>query len=310
MKKIAVLLLAIIPQLINSQEKIVVQSVLPQIISKFPTVRDFTISPNQNEIYFTAQGYAGELSTIIKVIKKDDQWSAPEVAPFSGQYKDLEAMFSTDGLKLYFVSDRPNEHTTKETKNYDIWYLERSSIDSDWSSPINIGSPINTAGDEFYPSVAKNGNLYFTSTTASSTKGKDDIFISKWENNKYVEPVSLPETINSEGYEYNSYIAHDESFLIFGGYNRKDGLGSGDLYISYKDQEGKWSIAQNLIKINSDKMDYCPFYDTKTQTLYFTSKRNSIRDNFAQSKNLKQLLELMNSYENGLSRIYSSVIQL
>ncbi len=310
MKKIAVLLLAIIPQLINSQKKIVVQSVLPQIISKFPTVRDFTISPNQNEIYFTAQGYAGELSTIIKVVKKEDQWSAPEVAPFSGQYKDLEAMFSPDGLKLYFVSDRPNEHTTKETKNYDIWYLERSSIDSDWSSPINIGSPINTAGDEFYPSVAKNGNLYFTSTTASSTKGKDDIFISKWEDNKYVEPVSLPETINSEGYEYNSYIAHDESFLIFGGYNRKNGLGSGDLYISYKDQEGKWSVAQNLIKINSDKMDYCPFYDTKTQTLYFTSKRNSIRDNFAQSKNLKQLLELMNSYENGLSRIYSSVIQL
>ncbi|MBQ0735528.1 hypothetical protein [Aquimarina celericrescens] len=310
MKKIAVLLLAIIPQLINSQKKIVVQSVLPQIISKFPAVRDFTISPNQNEIYFTAQGYAGELSTIIKVVKKEDQWSAPEVAPFSGQYKDLEAMFSPNGLKLYFVSDRPNEHTTKETKNYDIWYLERSSIDSDWSSPINIGSPINTAGDEFYPSVAKNGNLYFTSTTASSTKGKDDIFISKWEDNKYVEPVSLPETINSEGYEYNSYIAHDESFLIFGGYNRKNGLGSGDLYISYKDQEGKWSVAQNLIKINSDKMDYCPFYDTKTQTLYFTSKRNSIRDDFTQSKNLKELLGLMNSYENGLSRIYSSVIQL
>ncbi len=309
MKKIITLILILVLQYTYSQEKTIIKPVLADIISQFPTVRDFTMSPNQDEIYFTAQGYGGELSTIIKVKKENEIWSKPEVANFSGKYRDLEAMFSPDGLKLYFVSDRPNEFTTAEKKNHDIWYIERTELTTKWSAPKNIGSPINTKGDEFYPSVSKNGNLYFTST-ASSSKGKDDIFISTYENNTYTQPVSLPETINSEGYEYNAYISADETFLIFGGYKRKDGLGSGDLYISYRDKEGTWSQAKNLTQINSDKMDYCPFYDSKTQTLYFTSKRTAIKEDDTVSKSLDQLIKLMNSYENGLSRVYNTPIKI
>ncbi len=309
MKKTVILLCLAYTQLVIGQEKSTVTSFLPDVISKFPTVRDFTISPNQEELYFTAQGYAGELSTIIRVTKKDNTWSKPEIASFSGKYRDLEPMFSPDGLKLFFVSNRPNAYTTNEKKNHDIWYVERSSINEGWSIPKNLGSPVNTEGDEFYPSIANNGNIYYTSTGVG-TKGKDDIFVSKFENNAYSKPISLPKTINSVGYEYNSYISPDEAFLIYGGYKRKDGLGSGDLYISYKDKDGKWSEAKNLTQINSDKMDYCPYYDIKTQTLFFTSKRNAIKDDMTSSKNLEQLLKLMNSYENGLSRIYKTSIKL
>lgn len=311
MKNITILFLfSFISQFSIGQKKSNIEAVLPEIIIQFPTVRDFTMSPAQDEVYFTAQGYSGELSTIIKVTKKDNTWSSPEVASFSGKYNDLEAMFSPDGLKLFFVSNRPLKNTETETKDLDIWYIERSEIANSWSTPINIGSPINTEDGEFYPSVAENGNLYFTST-ASTSKGKDDIFVSTWKNNQYTTPVSLSEAINSEGYEYNSYVAPDESFLIFGGYKRKDGLGSGDLYISYRDKEGLWSKAKNLTReINSDKMDYCPFYDVKTQTLYFTSKRSTIDKNTHSSQDVKQLLKMMNVYQNGLSRIYSTSIKL
>ncbi|GGX31453.1 TolB family protein [Aquimarina muelleri] len=311
MKKITPFLFLLTTLLSYSQEKIKIESVLQDIIKQFPTARDFTISPTQDEAYFTAQGYSGELSTIIKVIKKKGIWSTPEIAPFSGQFKDMEAMFSPDGLKLYFVSNRPLKNTDIVIKDYDIWYIERSGISADWSSPKNIGSPINTNEDEFYPSVAKNGNLYFTSTITTKTKGKDDIFVSELKQNQYTDPKSLSTAINSDGYEYNSYIAPDESFLIFGAYKRKDGLGSGDLYISHKDNQGNWSMSKNLgNKINSDKMDYCPFYDFKNQKLYFTSKRNTIKETTESSRDLKQLLETMNSYENGLSRVYSVLLRL
>ena len=43
--------------------------------------------------------------------------------------------------------------------------------------PINIGEPINSPANEFYPSVANNNNFYFT-CDERSTKGKDDIFFS------------------------------------------------------------------------------------------------------------------------------------
>ncbi len=82
------------------------------------------------------------------------------------------------------------------------------------------------------------------------------------------------------------------------------------IYISYKNKGGDWEQAKNLTKeVNSDKMDYCPFYDIKTQTLYFTSKRTALKKQLNQPKTIKQLLEMMNSYENGLSRIYAIPIK-
>ncbi|MBW1295684.1 hypothetical protein [Aquimarina litoralis] len=309
-KMLLFVVLVLLIQTSFSQKNLKAEPVLKEIISKFPTVRDFTISPTQDEVYFTAQGYSGELSTIIQVKKKQNKWQEPTVAAFSGQYTDLEPMFSPDGLTLFFVSNRPIDSSADQPKDQDIWYIQRKNVNSDWSKPINIGSPINTDGDEFYPSIAANGNLYFTST-GKGTKGKDDIFVSEWKNNNYAAPISLSDAINSEGYEYNAYIAPDESFLIFGGYQRKDGFGSGDLYISKKTTDNTWSKAQILSKpINSDKMDYCPYYDTNTNTLYFTSKRTIIKNDFALSKNIEQLLTLMNPYENGLSKVYSVQIKL
>jgi Tol biopolymer transport system component len=46
----------------------------------------------------------------------------PEVAPFSGRYKDLEAAFSPDGQTVYFSSDRPTTDNPQK-KDFDIWRL-------------------------------------------------------------------------------------------------------------------------------------------------------------------------------------------
>jgi len=44
--------------------------------------------------------------------------------------------------------------------------------------------------------------------------------------------------------------------------------------------------------------------DTGNGILYFTSKRNSVQTKFAMPQSLDKLLEEMNRYENGLSRLY------
>ncbi|MEJ0080379.1 MAG: hypothetical protein WDM78_05360 [Puia sp.] len=67
--------------------------------------------------------------------------------------------FSPDGQKLYFTSNRPLQGSDS-TKDYDIWYLLKKG--DDWRGPFNAGTKINTGKDEFYPSQARNGNLYFT----------------------------------------------------------------------------------------------------------------------------------------------------
>jgi len=115
--------------------------------------------------------------------------------------------------------------------------------------------------------------------------------------------------INSAGFEFNAFVSPDEKFIIFTGYNRTEGLGSGDLYISYKNEKGEWEKARNMgPEVNSPLMDYCPFYDAKTKILYFTSKRNSTSN--LGFKTIEELEKEINKYENGWSRIYKLNIKL
>ncbi|MGI9530178.1 TolB family protein [Lutimonas sp.] len=272
-------------------------------LKEYPKVRDFTLSNSGKEAYFSIQSLDGTISVISKIIMENDTWSSPIKAIFSGQHHDIEPFLSPDNLRLYFASSRPKNNQDHKAEDYDIWYVQRSGLNQPWSEPVNMGTAVNSDQNEFYPSVAHNKNLYFTSDRSGS-KGKDDIFYSRWDGKVYETPVSLGATINSEGYEFNAYISPSESFLIFSGYNRKDGLGSADLYISHKGSDKNWREAINFGSvINSDKMDYCPFVDVKNKTLYFTSQRSAVNAQKALENGDEFLIEL-NKYENGMSRIY------
>ena len=110
--------------------------------------------------------------------------------------------------------------------------------------------------------------------------------------------------INTMGYEFNAYISPDDSFLIFTGYNREHGLGSGNLYMNFRHLSG-WSNAVNPgIEYNSPQMDNCPFVDLEYELLYFTSRRSLLYYNQGSFKRLRCFMTEVNSYQNGISRIY------
>jgi len=277
-------------------------------LNQFQNVRDFCISHNNDEIYFTLQSPFQEISQIVYMKKLNEKWSDPKLMPFSNKFSDMEPFLSPDQTKLYFASNRPLNDTAQTAKDYDIWYIKRENKNSPWSAPINMGKPVNSKNDEFYPSVAANNNLYFTSDAPVGI-GKDDIYFCEYRNGAYLEAKLLGPEINSIGYEFNAFISKNEDFLIYTKYNSEGGLGSGDLYISKKDKANQWSRAESMGNtINTKFMEYCPFYDEANETLYFTSKRNSI-----QSRKFETISEL-NQYllesENGNSKIYKIRLRL
>ncbi|WP_033445099.1 TolB family protein [Gillisia marina] len=289
---------------VSGQSKKQVEPAFTNLFSEFQNVRDFSMNSDGTEVYFTAQSILEEISIIVQAIKTEDSWIKKQLITSSGKFKDLEPFLAPDGLKLYFASNRPTKDSSEVKKDFDIWYLERKNKNDNWSDPININTPINSEFNEFYPSVSENGNLYFTSDRPNS-KGKDDIYLSEWNSGAYQTPVSLSDSINSDGYEFNAIISPKEDFLIFSGYNREDGVGSGDLYISNKLKNGDWERSRNLgASINSDKMDYCPFIDFETNTLYFTSKRSAIQPRDFNS--LDEFKKALNNLENGQSKIYKT----
>ncbi|MDO1502046.1 hypothetical protein Q2T40_18070 [Winogradskyella maritima] len=267
-----------------------IQPVIPEILSKFKSIRDFTINGVEDEAYFTLQSPLNEISVIMKLSKSENGWSSPEMASFSGRYSDLEPFFSPDYLRLYFSSNRPVSKDSSNIKDFDIWYVERSSVMEEWSQPVNVGTPVNTKADEFYPAITLSKSLYFTAITEETGPG-DDIFVSTWNGNRYETPKQLSDSINTKGAEFNAYVSPDESYILFGGWRRPDGIGAGDIYISEK-KNGIWQKAKNLgIPLNSENTDYCPFVNTETNTLYFTSRRSGLKGQTLDFKILKSCLE-------------------
>jgi Tol biopolymer transport system component len=271
----------------------------PGTISDGYSNRDMAISPDGNDLFYTLQWSFGLFSVILHSKKINGVWSNPETAWFSGQYNDLEPAFSPDGNKLFFTSNRPLKETDSNQKDYDIWYLEKKGIK--WTDPINLDTPVNTAKDEFYPSLAKNGNLYFTRDNGDH---KDDIFISLFKDGKYELPVPLPPEVNSDGYDFNAFIDPDEHFIIFSSYKRTDDLGGGDLYFGLH-KNGLWQKAVHFGKeINSSTLDYSPFISPDRRYFFFTSKRLLIKFPFSKPKNATEIREILNSYGNGNDDIY------
>jgi len=94
-----------------------------------------------------------------------------------------------DGNRMYFVSDAlPGGLGGK-----DIWYVELE--DGKWGTPVNAGALVNTEGDEMFPYVRENGELYFASNGRYGFGGLDLYKLEKKEGRETV--VHLPAPLNS-----------------------------------------------------------------------------------------------------------------
>ncbi len=261
--------------------------------------RDMAISPNGDEMFYTLQSSNGVVNAILYSKKINGKWTAPEVAPFSGLYSDMEPAFSPDGSKLYFSSNRPLSGAGKR-KDYDIWFVTKD--DGAWINPQNMGVPVNSDKNEYYASVTKSGNIYFTRAVENRD---EDIMICRLENNQYQPAESLPDEINSTADEFNAFVDPDEKFILFSVYGKADDLGGGDIYISKKDSNGKWLAAYNLgNKVNSTVLDYCPYITPDKKYFFFTSNRSNLKIPFSQRQTLQNLHAVLNAALNGSDNIY------
>ena len=137
--------------------------------------------PDGKTLYFVRSTPNFNLWTILVSRFERGKWSEPEVAPFSGQYSDADPFITPDSKRLYFISSRPV--TGKKMQDLDIWFVEQTEKDT-WSEPKNLGAPVNSDGAEWYPTMTKDGTLYFGSDRAGG-KGRTDIYRSRLVGGKY-----------------------------------------------------------------------------------------------------------------------------
>lgn len=257
-------------------------------------------APDGRTLYFVRSDPTFTLWTIVVSRFQKGKWSEPYVAQFSGQYADADPFITPDGNRLYFISSRPV--AGKKTQDLDIWFVERTA-GGDWGEPQNPGAPINSGGAEWYPTITKDGTIYFGSDRAGG-KGRTDIYRCRLVNGKYAEAENLGDAINTQFNEFEPYISPDEKFLIFMGGGRAEGRGATDLYISYN-RQGAWTKPINLgDKINSSRSEYSPYISPDGRYFFWTSARNFADTPLEKKLSFRELSNRLRSPGNGLGDIY------
>lgn len=258
-------------------------------------------TPDGRTLYFLKSTPDFSFWTIVVSRFGAGRWAAPEVAPFSGLYSDADPFITADGSRLYFISNRPVPGKTKP--DMDIWVVERTA--AGWGEPKNLGAPVNSEGNEWYPTLTRDGTIYFGSDRAGG-RGRTDLYRSRLVGGKYAEPENLGENINTQFNEFEPFISPDERFLIFMGGGRPEGLGGFDLYLSYR-REGAWTKPVNLgDKVNSSGNELSPLVAPGGKYLFWTSTRAAGVVEGRREKPLayRELERRLRGPGNGLGDIY------
>ncbi|HKP35697.1 MAG TPA: hypothetical protein VJT71_02475 [Pyrinomonadaceae bacterium] len=256
-------------------------------------------TPDGATLYFVRSTPNFNLWTILVSRFGNGRWNTPATAPFSGQYSDADPFITADGSRFYFISTRPVEGKSKP--DLDIWVMEKTS--AGWSEPKNLGAPVNSAGSEWYPTVAANGTIYFGSDREGG-KGRTDIYRCRLVDGKYAEAENLGDAINTQFNEFEPLISPDESFLIFMAGGRAESRGGLDLYISHY-RNGAWSKPANLgDQINSSGNEYSPTISPDRKYFLWTSTRGFADKPLEKRLDYPGLMNKLRGPQNGLGDIY------
>lgn len=156
------------------------------------------LTPDGHTMYLTVCKTDNNYPRYAKIAssrRSDAAWTKAQEVELTRDTLSLFAhpAVSPDGKWLYFVSDMPGGEGGK-----DIWRMRLS--ETSMGGVENLGAPVNTPGDELFPTFRPNGDLYFSSNGHEGMGGLD-IFIAKpnafgWQ----LEHLGFP--LNSQGDDF------------------------------------------------------------------------------------------------------------
>lgn len=179
------------------------------------------LSRDGNRFYFTrcAKNWQGKVICALYVSHKvNGQWQNPEKLPpeindpsYTSTQPALGRMAKTNYEIIYFVSDRPDGRG-----GLDIWYTVFNDKKNIYSTVRNVGSRINTTGDEMTPFYDISSHTLYFGSTGLPGMGGLDIFGAfgsrrKWTN---VKDVGYPLNSSYDDLYFTISRSGEDGFLV------------------------------------------------------------------------------------------------
>lgn len=185
------------------------------------------ITPDGNWMVFSAKDYPEGLGSfdIYLSYQTENGWSerVHAGAVINSEYWESAPCLSPDKRQLYFASDRPGGFGGTDI------YVSTRLANGRWSVPQNLGSAVNTSGDESCPFMhADNETLYFNSN-GHQGYGGTDLFLSKKTSQGFTVSQNLGYPLNTIDDEGSLFVTSD-AFTGFFASDRADSKGGLDIY--------------------------------------------------------------------------------
>ena len=271
-----------------------------------------TFSPDGNTVYFGRS--TSEASFILVSHRFEAGWTTPEIAPFSGQWLDMEPAMAPDGSYLIFASNRPARDgegpvdgsvggKAQPGKGAHLWRVDRQG--AGWGDPVRLSARINTSGSIYAPSVAADGTLFFMKPSVRT--GRFQLFSAARSGADYVEPAPLPFSDGSTT-DVDPAVAPDQAFIVFGSGRRANA--DIDLYIAMR-EGASWSAPRYLGDVvNSSTSDAEPRLSSDRHTLYFSSERLVPVPSPVPADQSREVASDMSGWNNGLYNIWEADLDI
>lgn len=196
----------------------------------------------------------------------------------NSKYSDYAPIIKTDESMLIFTSKREESTGGVQDENgqylEDIYFIQKDEVNK-WSSPKNIGSPINTTDNDATVALSVDGEKLFL------YRGKNGgIWTSDKKGTEWSAPKKLGRNINSGNSETSASISFDGKTIYFVS-SRPGGYGGKDIYKSEMTENGEWGPPMNLGSgINTTFDEESPFIHPDNKTLYFSSQGHNSMGGF------------------------------
>jgi len=172
---------------------------------------------------------------------------------------NINPVISGDRNTLAFTESRGLENT--------IYYVKKE--EGEWSNPINITTELGGVTDCSTSSLNFDGSVLYL---YKQDNFDGNIYMSRFENDKWSEIQKLNLNINTKYYESHASISTDGNRLYFTS-NRAGGYGGLDIYVSERNERGEWSIPVNIgPEINTTFNEETPFISVNDSILFFSSE--------------------------------------
>ena len=207
--------------------------------------------------------------------REGDGWGEPAPLPFVKDKVNYgHPAFAANGTTLFFSSDAPEGQG-----GHDIYFTQEDSAEG-WTEPVNLGSLINTMGNEQYPTVYKD-TLYYSSDQLAGLGGLDIFKTFLDANGKWVPPINLRSPINSGsddfGFVVDTFEDAKEGVLLQGFFTTsRAGISHNDDIYSFKLkglQPATDTISQPVVTTPPEKqIDYQIFLSIRVMEPEFEIK--------------------------------------